>query len=572
MQSKPMAPWRRVEGVVIAGFAALYVLFVARASVQIDGQRGFTLFDDAMISMRYGRNLAAGQGLVFNAGEQVEGYTNLLWTLVMGAVHAVVPDPRFAPLVVAAIGALILVLQLLVTRLAVSRATDAPWAPTLAIAGVGASWALVFWTLRGMEVGLVGLLVTAALVVVHLDLGWSDRTRAVTVAALLAAAVFTRDDAVVLAAVVIISALFAAPPSRRVRLALGSGLALGALVVARVAVRFALYGDVVPNTYRLKVDGVPRELLLQRGLLAVGYALAFGTAVLVAVACTSWNSGRLPRTCLAVIGAQTAYGVLVGGDAWEDRGFASRFLATVTAPLVIAAVLGLVALIRGQASRASTATAGLVLASALGWTVLAPPTSRYFQLGNGGTSEQVVRATVLVVAGAALVATTRERWRSAGAVALAVLVVLAPNALPWLGWIRTDQPFNEAEQRWAQYGAALAAALPSDGTVAVASIGNIGYFSERPVVDLLGKIDPVVASTAPHTDFWALPGHLRWDYRHSVGVLRPDVVGQLFAADPADVDLIRAAGYREVAPMVFVRIGAEVVSPDALARAGSLAY
>ncbi|MEI7887528.1 MAG: hypothetical protein WCJ04_09060, partial [Actinomycetes bacterium] len=38
--------------------------------------------DDAFITYRYARNLARGNGLVFNPGERVEGYTNFLWTLM----------------------------------------------------------------------------------------------------------------------------------------------------------------------------------------------------------------------------------------------------------------------------------------------------------------------------------------------------------------------------------------------------------------------------------------------------------------------------------------------------------
>jgi len=37
--------------------------------------------DDFYIGLRYARNLVAGEGLVFNPGEYVEGYTNLLWVL-----------------------------------------------------------------------------------------------------------------------------------------------------------------------------------------------------------------------------------------------------------------------------------------------------------------------------------------------------------------------------------------------------------------------------------------------------------------------------------------------------------
>jgi len=38
--------------------------------------------DDAYISFRYAQNLAAGNGLTFNPGERVEGYSNFLWILM----------------------------------------------------------------------------------------------------------------------------------------------------------------------------------------------------------------------------------------------------------------------------------------------------------------------------------------------------------------------------------------------------------------------------------------------------------------------------------------------------------
>jgi len=55
------------------------------------------LVDDAYISFRYAHNLAEGQGLVFNVGEYVEGYTSLLWTLLMVLPEALeLPTYSFA--------------------------------------------------------------------------------------------------------------------------------------------------------------------------------------------------------------------------------------------------------------------------------------------------------------------------------------------------------------------------------------------------------------------------------------------------------------------------------------------
>src|SRR5262245_46679487 len=51
--------------------------------------RWWWVSDDAFISFRYARNLVEGLGLVFNPGERVEAFTNLLWTLWVAAGLAI---------------------------------------------------------------------------------------------------------------------------------------------------------------------------------------------------------------------------------------------------------------------------------------------------------------------------------------------------------------------------------------------------------------------------------------------------------------------------------------------------
>jgi hypothetical protein len=43
---------------------------------------GFIIVDDAYITFRYAQHLLHGDGLVFNLGERVEGFTNLSWALI----------------------------------------------------------------------------------------------------------------------------------------------------------------------------------------------------------------------------------------------------------------------------------------------------------------------------------------------------------------------------------------------------------------------------------------------------------------------------------------------------------
>jgi hypothetical protein len=57
------------------------------------------LSDDSFISFRYADHLVRGHGLVYNVGERVEGYTNLLWTLLLaGALRLGIPPEVSAPM------------------------------------------------------------------------------------------------------------------------------------------------------------------------------------------------------------------------------------------------------------------------------------------------------------------------------------------------------------------------------------------------------------------------------------------------------------------------------------------
>src|SRR5262245_8647033 len=93
----------------IAASVALSSIFIARTAFPVGQTTYFVLFDDAMISMRYARNLAEGHGLVWNAGQPpVEGYTNFLWTIVMALAHFAPVPERLISLIVMACGAVIL--------------------------------------------------------------------------------------------------------------------------------------------------------------------------------------------------------------------------------------------------------------------------------------------------------------------------------------------------------------------------------------------------------------------------------------------------------------------------------
>ncbi len=83
-----------VVAVLLLSYAVYAAAFIYHTSFRVGGERYFCLFDDAMISMRYARNLAEGHGLVWNpGGERVQGFTAPLWTLYMSLWH-LLPIPE----------------------------------------------------------------------------------------------------------------------------------------------------------------------------------------------------------------------------------------------------------------------------------------------------------------------------------------------------------------------------------------------------------------------------------------------------------------------------------------------
>ncbi len=157
---------RVMQGVLVGLAVAVQVLFVGHlvqdAAPELWESRWVQ--DDAYISFRYARNLVEGDGLVFNVGERVEGYTNFLWTLMSAAPLAAgsddpLPSMHRAGLVLwfATYGLLLVFGVGLVSR----KVYTAP----LVAAPLVAHWSFNQWYLSGMETPLVAFLTLLVLVI-----------------------------------------------------------------------------------------------------------------------------------------------------------------------------------------------------------------------------------------------------------------------------------------------------------------------------------------------------------------------------------------------------------------------
>ena len=158
--SRRAVTWLSLLVIIDLAWGAAYI---HRTSFVHGGQRVFSLWDDAMISMQYARNLRLGHGLVWNAGgERVQGFTNLGVTLVMAGAHwlPLARAKMALPLQVLEL-AMLLAILLLSWGLARRLFPDSEWIALGGVLAVALCAPLATWSLQGSDVGFVALWLTA---------------------------------------------------------------------------------------------------------------------------------------------------------------------------------------------------------------------------------------------------------------------------------------------------------------------------------------------------------------------------------------------------------------------------
>ena len=562
---------------------ACSLIFTARTSFVVNGEVYFTLFDDAMISMRYARNLAAGYGLLWNPGQPpVEGYTNFLWTLWMALLHLLpVPESKVALLVMIS-GMVLLVANLLIVRMIASRlAPAAPLVPALALWLTALYYPLTYWTLRGMEVGLITLIISTAVLVA---LRLRDRFRRgdlIALGALMALGILTRPDVVIPCVVISGFVLWTVNPEYRRPVAIVlAGTMFGTLAV-HTAFRLHYYGSPLPNTFYLKVRGASLASRVSRGLFGLFVLDLLHLIVPLALSVLHLRvRDRTPRgldgahLLAAIFVALCAYSVYVGGDVWDSFQFANRYVTPATPGLLILAALGIAGLLRNQTRPRRSAIYGLALVFlVVGFlTGISPVSFEELAFTPADNLLRVGRSIILLtpifvlpflfrpsdIAGSPL-----DRRQSAVVIVFTIATITAISGQAASLWLVHNAAYVEDDAWATRYGLGLRAATTADATIAVTWGGAIPYFSRRPAIDLLGKSDRIVA-TRSRQPIAFNPGHDKWDYAYSIGQLRPDVVAELWHATPSDVAAIESWGYVRLAPWVFVRADSAQVDRLAL--------
>ncbi|MBI5669104.1 MAG: hypothetical protein HZC41_13960 [Chloroflexi bacterium] len=321
--------------IVIGGTVAILVLWLPVAlfgySTEMRGERYWWLGDDAMISMRYARQLAAGNGLVWNPGERVEGYTNFLWTLYMALIHRL-PIPLSKTSLAVMLTNIVLAVATVPALVRLTRALGGSMTVTaLVVAGFVLNRNEMYWATAGFETALLTLLFVFAAYRVTEEA--RTHTPKPLTAFVIAAVALVRADALLLSG--LLYGLWLPANGRQKRVWLYAILSL-LVVAASLVFRYAYYGDWLPNTAYLKTYNWDNRY--ESGLR---YLLSFMGQYGVVIACAgvgAWVSRRTAnRYWLLTLAVFAGYVVYAGGDVFEEF----RFFLPVIPVLVALALVGI---------------------------------------------------------------------------------------------------------------------------------------------------------------------------------------------------------------------------------------
>jgi hypothetical protein len=502
---------RKLLNLILATAAIFYLAFIIGTSFVINGERYFTLVDDAMISMRYAQHLAQGHGLTWNIGEApVEGFTNLGWTLYLTFLH-LFPIPASKISLVVMLTSLVILLAniTIVHRIAETLLPDSKYAPTLAALVTAFYFPLVFWSLRGMEVGLLTMLIDLSILLAI------SKNKNILIGIIPALAILVRMDAFI-AAALIATYLFAKnkhSTTRSVPAVLIIAATLSILWFQKI-----YFGDFLPITYYQKVTGFATLERIQHGILVFNQFATRDTLLLFLFSLAGLFFYKLQRNreallLLGIFLAQCAYSIYVGGDYAEpETNAANRFITQGMPALII--------LFSWMTSRILTD----------------------LKIGQ----PQLTLSTPKV--------------NPAIPLAIGILIIISGEA--WLNYSINNAPLLKADIRRVKLGLLIAENTSPEAIIAVHAAGQIPYYSERTTIDLLGLNDPVIAKGLGHGEFY--PGHNKWDYDYSIGQLQPNLIADNFA--PLAEFMQGNEEYTKLANGIYIRNNSVFIDANGLSK------
>jgi len=544
---------RRILVCILVGcWIWLAVAFVGRTShIATDGIRYFSIFDDGMVSMRYAKNFVQHHELVWNLGDRVEGFTDPLWTVLMIGVIWL-SGTHYAPLVMQILGGFIyLAILWIYYRTAIRNKSSGPGLFT-GLMLLLCSYPISYWALGGMEACAVCLVFAVAFGAQYDYENGRGSNPLMLHACLIAIAYCLRPDGWLVLTPFFAACWFDSVRQKKYRSAICAPALIVAVVLTVLFARHSYYGEWMPNTYVLKVEGFNVALRLKNGTIYLRQFLDENLIFLVLIALSALTKRRIAYLNILAACIVLAYQVYVGGDPWLYwRQLLPIYVAAAFAVLLTFDYVNRLAVIArdAPATRAADRIPLLI--------VIFAPIILFEYLLHFGLITWIHRQDFLMVyAIAASVAlscfmfTDRIQFLGHRANLLLlltrVLIVIVAGGAVLVGNQRfvpelSGKPYSFTEQARLIDKAVLSTRLFGSGkTHHVAWGGTYPYYVEGTMIDALGKSDKAIArhpvdETVAWNGIRGMPGHAKYDLRETILNRKPDVIVDFIAWGSQDL-------------------------------------
>ena len=313
--------------------------------------------DDTFISLRYVKNFVSGNGLVFNPNEKVEGYTNLLWVIILSGTAILQIDPVSASQYLSVSSGIIAVIFLYKIILVMLKKSDPSHVnklfnfvglmPVFLMVFTGA---FVYWAVSGMESNLFMALILGAIYYYFKYNSFQEQQTKINYATsiFLALASLTRPEGILIA--FLLFAYKISYPAIRYKKNIFTKTFVLELSVYVLPVfchflfRYLYYGYLLPNTFYAKANFDMSGLTagLNYLLSFITSYLLYGAVVLIIIFSLHYKKLNYEVILLfLILIVYSAYVVFIGGDVLAQH----RFWLPVLPILYILFIIALIEII-----------------------------------------------------------------------------------------------------------------------------------------------------------------------------------------------------------------------------------
>ena len=521
------------------------LFFIFKTGVTSSLSKQFTLSDDVMISMTYAKTLAeSGSFVWYESSPRVQGYTNFLWTIFLTLIHLFNLSGSLNALFVS-LSNLILLILCAITVIEILHKINPDKKNQNLFFGslILIQYPLIFWSYRGFEIPLFLLCLMLLLnnfLKIESETNISNIKKYIIRNTIFSIIGFlTRLDFLIPLAVMNILFLFRNFKNKDIfKIFFISNVFSFLTFVSLLLFQKNYYGSFLPNTYYLKVGGFSLLEKIPRGIFSTGKILPLIFLIyFMIIFCSKKIRSKYEYKLISYTFISLVfYNIYVGGDAWEVYGFANRFLS-ISIPFIFFLVVFADEFNLGKLKKYQVFFLSLsfyLIIFTLNSTVN-PLNINFMEIRTPHLLYWFLLTILLFL----------SYLNKNIHYVFGILITIVLSLEPMTYFINNNAHILKTEYLNTEIGKELQLITTENAKVGVFWAGSIAYYSEREMIDFLGKSDNFVGRINPKrnlnnknynfNDFH--PGHNKWDFQYSIGELKPDIILREWPDENFDLEI-----------------------------------